>query len=83
MWLIVQIGNWEFFGNFAVSDSSISKPTIRKQRRCHRRPQLLGLPATGNIVSFTGMGFYRFNEAGLIVEHWHEMDVLALTRQLS
>jgi predicted ester cyclase len=43
----------------------------------------LGFAPTGNTVTFTGMDFYRFDETGLIVEHWHEMDVAALTKQLS
>jgi predicted ester cyclase len=29
------------------------------------------------------MDFYRFDAAGMIVEHWHEMDVPALMRQLA
>ncbi len=43
----------------------------------------LGFPPNGRTVTFTGMDFYRFDAAGMIVEHWHEMDVPALTRQLA
>ncbi len=42
----------------------------------------LGFPPTGKDVTFTGMDFYRFDEAGMIAAHWHEMDVSALTIQL-
>jgi steroid delta-isomerase-like uncharacterized protein len=41
----------------------------------------MGMPATRNSLSVTGMDFMRFRD-GLIVEHWGEMDMLTLLQQL-
>jgi steroid delta-isomerase-like uncharacterized protein len=46
----------------------------------HAEP-FLGVPATGNRVTVTGMSIYRF-EGGLVVEHWSELDGISLLAQL-
>jgi predicted ester cyclase len=41
----------------------------------------MGMPATNNAVTVTGMDFIRFRD-GLIAEHWGEMDMMGLLQQL-
>jgi predicted ester cyclase len=41
----------------------------------------MGMPATGKSVRVTGMDFMRWRD-GLVVEHWGELDMLALMQQL-
>ena len=41
----------------------------------------MGMPATNNTVTVTGMDFMRFRD-GLIAEHWGEMDMMGLLQQL-
>jgi predicted ester cyclase len=43
---------------------------------------LFGIPATGNTVTMTGIGIFRFNEEGLVVENWAELDVVGVLTQL-
>jgi predicted ester cyclase len=43
--------------------------------------EFLGIPATGNRVSVTGIDISRLAE-GKIVEHWTEMDVMGMMQQL-
>jgi predicted ester cyclase len=46
----------------------------------HAEP-FLGVAATGNHVSVTGISIYRF-EARRVVEHWSELDGISLLAQL-
>jgi steroid delta-isomerase-like uncharacterized protein len=41
----------------------------------------MGMPATNNAVTVTGMDFMRFRD-DRIVEHWGELDMLGLLQQL-
>ena len=41
----------------------------------------MGMPATNQPVSVTGMDFMRFRE-DQIIEHWGEMDMMGLMQQL-
>jgi steroid delta-isomerase-like uncharacterized protein len=41
----------------------------------------MGMPPSGKRVSITGMDFMRWRDE-LVVEHWGEMDMLALLQQL-
>jgi steroid delta-isomerase-like uncharacterized protein len=43
--------------------------------------ELFGIPATGNLVEFTGMAIERF-ENGRIVESWDALDNLTLLQQV-
>jgi predicted ester cyclase len=43
---------------------------------------LFGVPATGNPVSFDGIGIVCFNEDGRIIEGWTDMDVVGLLAQV-
>lgn len=43
--------------------------------------ELMGIPATGNTVNFSGIAIDRF-ENGQSVEHWEEIDQLGLMQQL-
>ena len=45
------------------------------------RGELMGIPATGKTVNFTGIAMDRF-ENGRSVEHWEEIDQLGLMQQL-
>ena len=41
-----------------------------------------GIPATGKRITVTGMGLFRFNEDGKVVESWDSMDQLGMMRLL-
>lgn len=41
-----------------------------------------GIPPTGKRVTFTGMGFARFDDEGRLVEVWGEVNMLGLMQQL-
>lgn len=41
-----------------------------------------GIPATGNRITLTGIGIFRFSEEGKVVESWDSMDQLGMMRQL-
>ena len=43
---------------------------------------LFGIPATGNTVTMTGTGIFRFNEEGLAVENWADLDVVGVLAQI-
>lgn len=43
--------------------------------------ELMGIPATGKKVTFTGMGGFRIKN-GKIVEHWENHDIMGLMQQL-
>ena len=43
--------------------------------------EFMGIPATGNKVTVTGMGIDRI-AGGKIVEHWEEFDAMAMMQQL-
>lgn len=41
-----------------------------------------GIPATGNSVTFDGIGIFRFDENGLAVENWAVVDVVGILAQI-
>jgi steroid delta-isomerase-like uncharacterized protein len=41
----------------------------------------MGMPATNQSITVTGMDFMRFRD-GRIAEHWGEMDMMGLLQQL-
>jgi predicted ester cyclase len=43
--------------------------------------EFMGIPATGNKVTVTGIDISRL-EDGKVVEHWTEMDVMGMMQQL-
>jgi predicted ester cyclase len=43
---------------------------------------LFGIPATGNAVTFDGIGIFRFDEDGRAVENWAVVDVVGLMAQI-
>jgi predicted ester cyclase len=45
------------------------------------RGEFRGIAPTGNEVSLTGMGIFRFSE-GKVVESWDNFDQLGMLRQL-
>lgn len=47
----------------------------------HKGPYM-GLPATGNKVSFTGIVIYRLDEDGKIIERWQDFDSIGMMQQL-
>ena len=42
----------------------------------------MGIPASGNKVSFTGIVIYRFDDDGTIVERWQDFDTIGMMQQL-
>ncbi len=42
----------------------------------------MGIPASGNKVSFTGIVIYRIDEAGKIIERWQDFDSIGMMQQL-
>jgi steroid delta-isomerase-like uncharacterized protein len=57
------------------------KVVTRKTFRGTHRGELWGQPATGKRVSLEVIDIFRVQE-GKIIEHWAELDLLALSRQL-
>ena len=43
---------------------------------------LLGVPASGNTVTMTGIGVFRFDDDGLAVENWAELDLAGVMSQI-
>jgi predicted ester cyclase len=43
---------------------------------------LFGIPATGNPISMDGIGIFTFNEDGLAVKNWAEIDLAAVYAQI-
>ena len=43
--------------------------------------EFMGVPATGNKVTVTGIGIDRI-EGGKIVEHWEQFDAMGMMQQL-
>jgi len=44
--------------------------------------ELMGMPGTGKSVDVQLIDIMRFDEDGLVAEHWGEVDVLAMMQQL-
>ena len=44
--------------------------------------ELIGMPATGRSVDVQLIDIMRFDEDGLVAEHWGVVDVLAMMQQL-
>lgn len=43
---------------------------------------VFGIPATGNPISFNGIGIFSFDENGLATENWAVVDVVGLLAQI-
>ncbi|MBK8023025.1 MAG: ester cyclase [Chloroflexi bacterium] len=43
---------------------------------------LFGIPATGNAIVMNGVGIFTFNEDGLAVENWANLDVVGVLAQI-
>ncbi len=43
---------------------------------------LFGIPATGNPIAINGVGIFRFNEDGLAVENFVNLDLIGLLAQI-
>jgi steroid delta-isomerase-like uncharacterized protein len=61
--------------------ASGDRVVVRWRREGVHRGELFGIPATGRTVAITGIDIYR-TAGGQIAEHWHEVDLLGLLRQL-
>lgn len=57
------------------------KVVLRWSVQGTHKGELMGIPATGKKVAFTGMIIDRF-AAGKIVEHWEQFDMLGMMQQL-
>ena len=44
--------------------------------------ELMGIPATGRSIDVQLIDIMRFNEDGLVAEHWGVVDMLAMMQQL-
>lgn len=75
----------------ALPDLSISEDYVVAQRdRVATRIRTsgthtgsyMGIPASGNKVSFTGIVIYRIDEDGKIIERWQDFDSIGMMQQL-
>lgn len=57
------------------------KVAVRWSMEGIHKGELMGMPATGKNIAFTGMIIDRFAE-GKIVEHWEQFDMLGMMQQL-
>jgi steroid delta-isomerase-like uncharacterized protein len=58
------------------------KVVTRWRMRGTHRGEFRGMAPTGNEVSITGIGIFRFSEEGRVVESWDNFDQLGMMRQL-
>jgi steroid delta-isomerase-like uncharacterized protein len=55
---------------------------VRTGVRGTHRHEFLGIPASGNTLALEDAHFFRFDDAGRVVEHWNYYDNLAVLQQL-
>jgi len=80
---IVQFRNAFPDMQFVVEDliAEGDKVVLRWSGQGTHKAELAGIPATGKMVTLTGIDIFRFAD-GQVVERWGERDVLSLMRQL-
>lgn len=54
---------------------------VRAEMTGTHRGEFMGLPATGNRVTVTGLSIWRVVD-GKIVEHWEQFDAMGMMQQL-
>jgi steroid delta-isomerase-like uncharacterized protein len=57
------------------------KVAVRAKMTGTHRKEFMGLPATGNKVTVTGISIYGVVD-GKIVEHWEQFDAMGMMQQL-
>ena len=69
---------------FVVEDvlASGDKVVTRARATGTHQGELMGIPATGKDVDVQLVDIMRFNEDGLVAEHWGVVDMLAMMQQL-
>jgi steroid delta-isomerase-like uncharacterized protein len=63
---------------FASGDKAVARARVTGTHR----GELLGIPATGKSVDVAVIDIMRFDNAGLIAEHWGVFDAMAMMQQL-
>jgi steroid delta-isomerase-like uncharacterized protein len=69
---------------FVIEDvlASGDKVVTRARATGTHQGELMGIPATGKDVDVQLVDIMRFNEDGLVAEHWGVVDMLAMMQQL-
>jgi steroid delta-isomerase-like uncharacterized protein len=62
--------------------ASGDKTVARVRLTATHQGELMGVPATGKRVDVQLIDIMRFNEAGLVCEHWGVADMMSLMQQL-
>jgi steroid delta-isomerase-like uncharacterized protein len=62
--------------------ASGDKAVARVNVTATHRGEFMGVPATGNRVAMQIIDIMRFDDAGLVAEHWGVADMLSLMQQL-
>ena len=63
---------------FASGDKAVARARVTGTHR----GELMGIPPTGKAVDVAVIDIMRFNDAGLIAEHWGVFDAMAMMQQL-
>jgi steroid delta-isomerase-like uncharacterized protein len=58
------------------------KTVARVKATATHQGEFMGVPPTGNRVEVQLIDIMRFNDAGLVCEHWGVVDMLSLMQQL-
>lgn len=62
----------------AGDDKSVARVTVSATHR----GEFMGVPPTGETIDVQLIDIMRFNEAGLVCEHWGVIDMLSLMQQI-
>lgn len=62
--------------------ASGDKTVARVKASGTQNGEFLGMPASGKFVEVRLIDIMRFDDAGLVCEHWGVMDMLSLLQQL-
>jgi len=70
--------------NMIVDDliAADDKAVARVTTKATHKGEFMGVPPTGNPVEMQLIDIMRFNDAGLVCEHWGVSDMLGLMQQL-
>jgi steroid delta-isomerase-like uncharacterized protein len=70
--------------NMSAEDILVSgdKAVARVRSTGTHRGDFLGIPATGKPVDIQLIDIMRFNDAGLVCEHWGVTDMMSLMQQI-
>ena len=63
---------------FASGDKAVARARVTGTHR----GELMGIPPTGKSVDVAVIDIMRFDDAGLIAEHWGVFDAMAMMQQL-